>query len=653
MIFFKKKERIRVIFDAIVNSIVGVFIFLIILAILLTIVIFAYLVFEKKYESRIYPGVFLKNIDLSGMDYDESSLALKKEIEDINQNGILFYYYDFNSLTSDTLRKTTLYPLVSSFTGDIAYQVIDFNINEAVDQAFGIGRNKKLLDNIKDKVDAYLHTVQVDVHVDVNEEEIEKILKTYFKQFEIPAQDAQLLTKKNNNNEIVFAVTKEQNGYVINYQDAIVKLKDNLENLDTSPIELVSLVDEPLVYQEDGLKVAERANGILSFAPFTLFFEGYPKLKVPTRDWPIERDELALWLVIKKGDGDGTVIGFNGTVKEYFENNISAHIGRVPKDAKLEVKNGKVVEFQTGVDGLELDVEKTIANLEERIIDRTHNLIVKETNDARRIKVEYQEVSAKHTNDINDMGIKEVIGVGGSSFAGSPSNRRHNIKTGIDSLNGLIIEPNEEFSLIKALGSIDAEGGYKPELVIKGGKTLPEFGGGLCQVGTTLFRAVLAAGLPVTERRNHSYRVGYYEPAGTDATIYDPWPDFKFVNDTNKYLLLQTFMEGDELRFEFWGTQDGRVSSTSDPVIYNIVQPGPKKVIETTDLPLGVEKCTERAHAGADAYFDYSILDKNGELRERRFSSHYVPWQEVCLIGVEESLATTTDENILKEKPTL
>ncbi|MCX6800168.1 MAG: VanW family protein, partial [Candidatus Falkowbacteria bacterium] len=147
---------------------------------------------------------------------------------------------------------------------------------------------------------------------------------------------------------------------------------------------------------------------------------------------------------------------------------------------------------------------------------------------------------------------------------------------------------------------------------------------------------------------NHSYRVPYYEPAGTDATIYDPWPDFKFKNDTNKYLLIQTFMEGSSLRFELWGTKDGRVASSTYPVIYNIVQPEPKKIIETADLKPGEEKCTEKAHAGADAYFDYSVVYPNGESKERRFKSHYVPWQEVCLFGV----ATSTEANLQKASST-
>ena len=165
---------------------------------------------------------------------------------------------------------------------------------------------------------------------------------------------------------------------------------------------------------------------------------------------------------------------------------------------------------------------------------------------------------------------------------------------------------------------------------------MPEFGGGLCQVGTTMFRAVIACGLPVTMRRNHSYRVVYYEPAGTDATIYDPWPDFRFINDLPTYILIQAKISGDTLSFEFWGTKDGRLVETTKSTIYNIVKPEPTKVIETLDLKPGEKKCTEHAHNGADAYFDYKVTYADDTVKEKRFSSHYVPWQEVCLLGVEK-----------------
>jgi len=129
-----------------------------------------------------------------------------------------------------------------------------------------------------------------------------------------------------------------------------------------------------------------------------------------------------------------------------------------------------------------------------------------------------------------------------------------------------------------------------------------------------------------------------------DATIYDPWPDMKFINDTNNYILIQTNIVGTKLYFEFWGTKDGRQITISDSVIYNIVSPGPTKEVETEDLEPGKKKCTESAHAGADAYFDYKVeYSDDREVFEERIRSHYVPWQAVCLIGVEKTTISTEE----------
>ena len=192
---------------------------------------------------------------------------------------------------------------------------------------------------------------------------------------------------------------------------------------------------------------------------------------------------------------------------------------------------------------------------------------------------------------------------------------------------------------------VNEKTGYFQELVIKGNKTIPEYGGGLCQIGTTLFRAALASGLPITSRQNHSYRVVYYEPAGTDAAVYIPNPDVRFINNTNNYILIQVRIQKNLIYFDFWGTKDGRIASTTTPVVYNIVKPTPTKTIETTDLAPGVKKCTEHAHNGADAYFDYTVTYADNSTNtpiQKRFKSHYIPWQEVCLIGAATSTASTT-----------
>jgi vancomycin resistance protein YoaR len=244
------------------------------------------------------------------------------------------------------------------------------------------------------------------------------------------------------------------------------------------------------------------------------------------------------------------------------------------------------------------------------------------------------------TGSANDLGIREVLGVGYSSFAGSPSNRRANIRHGADKLNGLLIAPGETLSLLENLRPFTIADGYLPELVIKGDKIIPEIGGGLCQIGTTTFRAAMNSGLEIAERRNHSLVVSYYnDPSngqpGTDATIYDPSPDLKILNDTANYIMLVTTVDSatSELFFTFWGTSDGRAGSYTPPVVLSWTGYGATQETETTTLAPGVRQC-QSPHPGATTTFDYNIVMPDGSVKTREFYSSYRSLPTICLVGV-------------------
>lgn len=163
-------------------------------------------------------------------------------------------------------------------------------------------------------------------------------------------------------------------------------------------------------------------------------------------------------------------------------------------------------------------------------------------------------------------------------------------------------------------------------------------GGGVCQVSTTLFRALLAAGLPISERRAHAYRVGYYEqdsPPGLDATVYDPSPDLKFKNDTPSYLLIQTKVDTSvpSLVFEIYGNSDGRVATISKPIISEVVAPAEDLYQDDPTLKQGIIKQTEHKAWGAKVTFKYEVVRDGVVIYQKTFVSTYHPWQAVYLRG--------------------
>ena len=274
----------------------------------------------------------------------------------------------------------------------------------------------------------------------------------------------------------------------------------------------------------------------------------------------------------------------NDKIQSYLQD-LATKVNKDPEDAKFQVDNGSVTTFQQAQPGVTLDIPKSIQTITEAIKNGA-------IGSGQTIALPFDSrTSTTDYGDVNNMGISSLIGEGTSNFKGSPANRVHNIVVGAAKFNGILIKPGEEFSFVKNLGEVDASTGYLPELVIKGNLTEPEFGGGICQVSTTAFRAAIYSGLKITERRNHAYAVSYYNPQGMDSTVYIPSPDLKFVNNTPNYILIQTKIVGTILTFDFYGTDDGRKTTVDGPYI-------------TEKQPDGSMK----------AHFTQNVLDKDGNV---------------------------------------
>jgi vancomycin resistance protein YoaR len=242
------------------------------------------------------------------------------------------------------------------------------------------------------------------------------------------------------------------------------------------------------------------------------------------------------------------------------------------------------------------------------------------------------------TEDAPPVDTFELIGEGKSSFTGSSAARVQNIVVGAARFDGLLIPPGETFSFNHYLGEVTAEQGYAESIIIWGNETRADVGGGLCQVSTTAFRAAFWAGLPITKRSAHTFRVGYYEPpVGLDATIYSPWVDLRWVNDTGQYILIRTQVDKAEktVTFRFYGTNPGRTVEMDGPYKGEPKPPDPPVYRDDPTLPKGQKKQIEWAKNGLDVTV-YRIIKENGQEVERdEFVSHYQPWQAVYLVGTK------------------
>lgn len=224
--------------------------------------------------------------------------------------------------------------------------------------------------------------------------------------------------------------------------------------------------------------------------------------------------------------------------------------------------------------------------------------------------------------ELLDQGIQHVVAVGESDFRGSPEARTHNITVGLSKFNGTLIPKGATFSFNAVLGRVDASTGYWKELVILGPHTLPEYGGGLCQVSTTAYRGVWEAGFPMVQRRNHSFAVRYYGPQGTDATIFPPHTDMQFVNDGPSSLLIQTNAQHGFATFIYYGTRDDRDVEILGPKLWDVQEPPPDREEFTTDIPPGTTRKVSERVPGMKALWFRFIRKGEEEIAERVFSAY-------------------------------
>lgn len=563
--------------------------------------------YERAYESRIFPGVRIGPIPVGELSRTDAATRVRQSLDAYLGQG-LSYVLDGTLININPI-------VIGQQDPDLSYALVDIDVPALVEEAYAIGRRPTLIAAWTERVQGAMRDgLIIPLHAMVAADRLEQALAANLGDRLVPMEPPRLRAAMRDN-AVVWEVTDGRAGRGVDTASIAAATASRIAALDPAAILVTTSVQSPPYTRADVESVLPALDTAVRRAPITLTYG--------EQRWQVDQNALATWFTLQ----DGLTPALQRDAIDTFLTPIAETIERPAENARLSIHptTKRVREFRRPQEGIRIDRDTLVAALHAAVFGTATPLVA--------IPVVHESPTVALA-DTNDLGIRELLGVGRTKFTGSPANRRHNIKIGAGLLHGVLIAPGEEFSTVGAVSPFTEETGYKPELVIKGNRTIPEYGGGLCQVSTTLFRTVLAAGLPVTERTNHAYRVPYYEPpVGMDATIYGPKPDFKFVNNTPAHLLLRTRIEGDDLIYEFWGTSDGRVATTTEPETFNTVAPPPTRIVETEDLPPGQKKCTERAHTGVDAKFTYTVTHTDGRKEDRVFTSHYRPWQAVCLVG--------------------
>ena len=582
------------------------------LGILIVATVLGVVYYENSYQERVFPGVSIWGVELGGMTRAEAQEALATAFPYPNQEA-------FSFRDPGTGRTWTATP---------AELGVSFDLDATVEAAYQLGRGDTLGNNLQAQVQLYQQGQHLPPVLVYDNNAAVAVLEQIALEIYQPMINAGLVFAEDQ-----LIATPSQVGRQMNLADAYNQLATPLGNLDGAAIDLVIDDTQPDVTDQavaDILVEAEMITG----QPLTVYLE-HRSFESDPESLTLTRQDLAnvmiLWL-----DESVSPPSYNIRIDEEalaaWLAPLAEQLTTEPEDARFIFNDDtrQLEVLQNSVPARRLNVEATVVQMVEQM--KTENRDVP-------LVIEWVSPPINENATGANLGITELVAQAQTNFIGSSQVRVHNVATAASRFHGVVVPPGETFSFNHFLGDVSTETGYEEGLIIFGGRTIEGVGGGVCQVSTTAFQAAFYAGFPILERYPHGYRVGYYEKGegpGMDATVFYPEVDFRFVNDTPYYLLIETYTneESQRLTFKFYSTSDGRTVEKANTTVDNVV-PHPEDLYEEDpELETGEIKQVDWAADGADVLIERVIRAADGSvLREDRFFSHYLPWQAVYNYG--------------------
>ncbi|KKS96203.1 MAG: hypothetical protein UV71_C0001G0077 [Microgenomates group bacterium GW2011_GWC1_43_13] len=544
------------------------------------------------FTGRIYPNTSIAGVKVGGLSVTDATTLLSSNIEAPQSIQLVGAGQVFSIDTKDL-------NLSYDFTG-------------STQRAFNLTRTGNFFYDFTQRVNFLFYPKNIGLAVNMDDSELDKVISVVSGQISTDPVEPSITLANG-----AITVNKGSAGTVIDSEGLTMAIRESLSMAKTGDIEIPVDVVDPSLNQDEAEKLKTRAEKYIGKSL---------QLKFEYDTYTLSDKDLIKTLEFRTGFGSKSI--------ESIVLDMNQKVNREPQNPKFNFENGRVTEFQPALDGIRIDN----ANFKNKIsvalgqIENSTDKVV--AVDIPVLKTP-PEVS---TESVNNLGIKELIGRGTSTYFHSIPGRVHNVALAASRINGTLVKPGDTFSFNNTLGDVSAFTGYRQAYIISGGKTILGDGGGVCQVSTTLFRSVLNAGLPVVERVAHAYRVGYYEqdsPPGFDATVYAPSPDLKFKNDTPAYILITAKADPKSysLVFELYGASDGRVASITKPVVSNYSAPLPTIYQDDPTLPTGTLKQTDFSAAGARVSFNYTVTRDGETVFQKTFISNYRPWAAVYLRG--------------------
>lgn len=568
--------------------------------------------FDAAFANQIYPGVSVGGVDLSGLATEEAAPLLSERLTYPQTGKIVF---------EDGDRLWAASPAELGLTMDA---------NASAQAAFQLGRSGNPFSRLVARLAAWHSGSDLSPLMIYDERVAHQYISEIAAEIDQPTIEASLSVEG-----VEVIALPGQVGRQVGIRTTLDSLRTQLLTLTDGLLPLAIQETPPEIL--DASQAAQAARQILSGSITLQLPEDGESGQMP---WVIPPEQLAGMLNIERKDpseGEGYRVDLDDDALYTYINALAPDIDRQPANARFIFNDDtRLLEvIQPAVIGRSLDVYSSIQEIKQKVHEGQRTIPLK-------VVTIQPEIGDEVTGE--QLGISELLVAETSYFRGSSQERLQNIQTAAANFHGLLVPPGATFSMASNMADVTLDNGYAEALIIFGGRTINGVGGGVCQVSTTLFRTVFFAGFPIVERHPHAYRVGYYEQnynghdenlAGLDATVFVPMVDFKFVNDSPYWLLMETYFNptSRSLTWKFYSTSDGRNVEWETSGPQNIVDPPKTKYEENPELAKGEIDQVEWAAEGADVQITRTVYINGQALFTDSFITHYMPWGDVFQYG--------------------
>jgi len=550
-------------------------------------------------SGRVHPGVTVSGVAVGGMRPGSARAALRM-----------------------TLPKQAEKPL-SVRHGEQTWEVtadavgLDFDYDEQVRRAMAVGRDDGIFGNIGDRVVAWTRGVDVEATPTFQTVRLTKVLDRIAEGTDQKPKDAKVKI-----DGVTPRVVEGEDGLALDREGLTDRMRAAFTSSGSRIITAPVPVNSVRVTADAAAPAAKTAEKMLA-SPVTVTFKD--------KAWEFDSEDIARWIAFRKVETTGSAMP---RLEAYVSPKkarkpvaaaLGTKVGRPAKNARFKTSAGHVT-IVPSQDGIGPDIEALSKSLTSVLTD---------AGAERKVALRTQRTEPEITTDkARDMGIKERISTYTTTFESSNRPRVNNIHLLGDSLDGTLIKPGGVFSFNGAAGQRTAEKGYQEANAIVNGKLVPQLGGGVCQVGTTVFNTVFESGLPVIERRNHSFYISHY-PKGRDATVSWGGPDLKFKNSTDDWVLVSVSYTNSSITVSLYGTDPG-YKVEAEVGEWTGTKKFSTEEVKDPKMPKG-SKVVEDSGITGRSIVVKRIVSKGGKVvRTDSFASRYRPKAQVVRVGTKK-----------------